>query len=591
MTDIHGMKSVILIVEDTPDNLDLLFDELRQAGFETLAARNGESALRQIDFAQPDLILLDVMLPGIDGYETCRRLKKQDLVKDIPVIFLTGLSDTTDKIKGFEAGGVDYLTKPFQIDEVIVRINTHLTIRQLQKQLQTKNILLEEEKLRFQTLADATAEGIVIHRDGLIFETNRAFEQMLRRDRPQLLGHKLEEFIAKHAREILRRYIENGIEQPYETEALNREGKPFPIEVRARNIRYQGQQLRIAAIRDLSEQKALRSAKDHLERENLNLRSSIRDRYKFGEIIGKTPKMQELYELLAHAAASDANVLISGDSGTGKGLVARSIHQFSERKERPFVQVNCGAIPENLLESEFFGYRKGAFTGADRDKAGLFDQAHEGTLFLDEVAELSPMLQVKLLQAIEEGHYIPLGSTQSKKVNVRIIAATNQDLETQVFHGSMREDFFYRLSVISVHLPPLRERREDLPLLIDHFLDRHSSSDERPVLPARIYQALINHDWPGNIRELQNVLERYLTVKRLEFPGSRGPALELNHENCPVLETAIESQNLQEALDSFEKQFLRKMLEQHRWHKSHTADALGIGRKTLYRKMKQFGLL
>lgn len=301
--------------------------------------------------------------------------------------------------------------------------------------------------------------------------------------------------------------------------------------------------------------------------------------------------MQELYELIAHTTAKESHVMITGESGTGKELVAQTIHQLSDRKEQSFVPVNCGAIPDNLLESEFFGYRRGAFSGADRDHAGYFDQAHQGTLFLDEVGELSPMLQVKLLRALESGEYTPLGSTLPNIANLRIISATNRDPKELVRTGDMRKDFFYRLSTISIELPPLRERTEDLPLLIEHLLDQHRDGRGMlPILPARVYQILLNHDWPGNIRELQHALERYFTVKRLDLPGSEDMTA-VNHDDCPVLETALESQNFQEAVEAFEKQFLRKMLQQRRWHKSETAQALGIGRKTLYRKMKQFGLI
>jgi PAS domain S-box-containing protein len=592
MTDSPVSKPVILIVEDNPDNLDLLCDGLRQADFEPLVARSGESALRQVEFAQPDLILLDILLPGIDGLETCRRLKQRPYGQEIPILFLSGLSDTEEKVKGFEAGGVDYVTKPFRLEEVIARINTHLTIRQLQHQLQIQNMALEEQRLWFQTLADSTFEGIIIHQGGAIIQVNRVLENMLGYQQTELLGRNVLEFISSDEQDLVRQYIDENTEHPYESKAIRKDGDIFPIEVQAKTLRHEDAQFRIAAIRDISWQKTIEAEKFHLERENLTLRTTIKDRYKFGDIIGKSPAMQEIYELIAHTAATDANVIVNGESGTGKELVARTIHRLSDRGERSFVPVNCGAIPENLFESEFFGHRKGAFTGADRDKAGYFDEAHQGTLFLDEVGELSPLLQVKLLRAIEQGEYMPVGSNTHKTVDVRIIAATNRDLEQQVSQGLMREDFFYRLSVIAVQVPPLRERKEDLPLLIDHFLGQHQADDSCPVLPARVYQILLNHDWPGNIRELQNVLQRYVTVKRLEFPGSRGPAaIALNHDNCPVLETASASQNLQEALEAFEKQFLQKVLEQHHWHKSNTAEALGIGRKTLYRKMKQFGLI
>ncbi|MCP4400507.1 MAG: sigma-54-dependent Fis family transcriptional regulator, partial [bacterium] len=314
--------------------------------------------------------------------------------------------------------------------------------------------------------------------------------------------------------------------------------------------------------------------------------TTIKDRYKFGEIIGKSQVMQEIYELVASASASDAHVTISGESGTGKELIAHTIHQLSERCKQAFVPVNCGAIPESLFESEFFGYRKGAFTGADRNKAGLFDQAHHGTLFLDEVGELSPLLQVKLLRAIDCGEYMPLGSNTAKKVDVRIVTATNRNLEEQVEKKLMREDFFYRIQVISIEVPSLRERKEDIPLLIDHVLKQYNTGGDHPALPGKIAEVLYTYDWPGNIRQLQNVLQRYLTVKRLDFlgPGSTMPA---EVDDSEVMQQSL---TLQDAIETFEKQFLMKTLERHHWQKAKAATTLGIERRTLYRKIKKFGL-
>ncbi|MCP4406017.1 MAG: response regulator, partial [bacterium] len=539
MTDGHTDKPVLFIVEDAPETLDMLVEELQHAGFEVLIARSGESALRQVDFAQSDLILLDVVLPGMNGFETCRRLKQKEKTQDIPVIFMTALTDTLDKVKGFDAGGIDYLTKPLQAAEVIARVKTHLTVQKLQQTLQAQNIRLEEQTLRFQTLADAAFEGIVIHEEGSIIEINRSVEEMFGYQRSELIGKNVLDFVAPASRKIVQQHIETEDEHPldpgkvegYEAEAVRKNGDRFPIEVHVKTMLSQGRRRRIAAVRDLSRQKALEQEKAQLKQENLNLKTTGRDRYKFGEILGKSPAMQEIYEFIAQAAASDASVMICGESGTGKELVARTIHQRSERRERECVAVNCGAIPENLFENEFFGHRKGAFTGADRNKPGYFDLAHQGTLFLDEVGELSPILQVKLLRAIEQGEYHPVGSHTAKTVDVRIIAATNRNVEEMLHEGAMREDFFFRLNVISIAIPPLRERREDIPLLIEHVWEQCHKDIEFSTLPGHILHQLYHHDWPGNIRELQNVLQRYLTVNRLEFPGSRRPEPSSPHEN------------------------------------------------------------
>lgn len=326
-----------------------------------------------------------------------------------------------------------------------------------------------------------------------------------------------------------------------------------------------------------------------LRRENTQLKSTIRERFKFGDIIGKNQAMQEVYERISKASGSDANVIIYGESGTGKELVARAIHKMSDRADKPFVAVNCSAIPDGLFESEFFGYRRGAFTGAVSDKPGFFDLADDGTLFLDEVGEIEPNAQAKLLRVIEGSGYTPVGGGEVRRVRVRIIGATNRDLKEEVRKGRMREDFFFRIHIIPITLPPLRVRKDDLPLLIDHFMARYAEDDASTQVPGNVLEALYNYDWPGNIRELQNVLQRYVTLKTLDFMG---PEPVLSHPVTGCLEPdGSESVSLMSALDQFEKQFISRTLERQRWHKGRTASMLGVDRKTLFRKMKKFNLL
>jgi transcriptional regulator with PAS, ATPase and Fis domain len=296
--------------------------------------------------------------------------------------------------------------------------------------------------------------------------------------------------------------------------------------------------------------------------------------------------MQEIYELIAHTAATEANVIILGESGTGKELIAHTIHHLSNRQGQAFVPVNCGAIPDTLFESEFFGHRKGAFTGADRDQPGFFDRVHGGTLFLDEVGELSPTMQVKLLRVLESGEYIPVGDTHVRHTDVRIIAATNRDLNEQLRKGEIRKDFFYRINVVKIAVPPLRQRPEDIPLLIDHLLKKYTTGTVRQ-LPAKIIETLCTYNWPGNIRELQNVLQRYLTVGRLDF---NEPAIASPAEENDILESEVD-RPLYKALEAFEKHYLTRMLERHHWHKTKTAQALGIPRRTLHRKIKKLEIV
>ena len=356
-----------------------------------------------------------------------------------------------------------------------------------------------------------------------------------------------------------------------------------PVELSDRSVYCQ------AMIADIDERKrmeeALRDSEAHLREENIRLRSTIEERQRFGDIVGKSAAMQEIYELMLMAAASDTNIILYGESGTGKELVARAIHSMSARQDRNFVPVNCGAIPENLLESEFFGHKKGAFTGADADKQGLLDEADGGCLFLDEIGEIKPDLQVKLLRAIEGGGYMPVGGSRLRKPDFRIIAATSRNLTELVKAGRMRSDFFYRVHVIPIHLPPLRKRKEDIPLLAEHFFKAYDRKI-RPTLTARVMDTLMNYGWPGNVRELQNVLYRFVTLKRLDLSGNTPlPAL------APVAdEVDSAATGLTEIVAAFEKRHIAAALAEHRWNRTRTAKALGIGLRTLQRKMKAHGI-
>jgi PAS domain S-box-containing protein len=346
-----------------------------------------------------------------------------------------------------------------------------------------------------------------------------------------------------------------------------------------------------AMVTDIHERKqmeeALRDSEAHLREENLRLRSTIREHHQFGDIIGQSKAMQEVYELMLMAGASDANLIIYGESGTGKELVAHAIHDMSERSDKPFVPVNCGAIPENLLEREFFGHRKGAFTGADSDKAGFLDEADGGTLFLDEIGEIKQDLQVKLLRAIEGGGYTPVGGGDLRKPNFRIIAATSRNLAELVQQGMMRSDFFYRVHVIPVHLPPLRERKEDIPLLVEHFLKAYDRKI-RPPVTERVLSRLMAYDWPGNVRELQNVLYRFVTLKRIDL-GASGGASPTPMAAAEVPDNPAEG-SLGDIVGEYESRIITAALERHRWNRTHTAKALGVGLRTLQRKMKAHGI-
>ena len=326
----------------------------------------------------------------------------------------------------------------------------------------------------------------------------------------------------------------------------------------------------------------------HLRTEICRLQQEVETHYHFDRIIGKSPAMQRVFDLVDRLKDNQVNILLTGESGTGKDLLARTLHYQSARKRAPFVPVNCAAIPEQLLESELFGYLQGAFTDARKDKKGLFAEAHGGTLFLDEIGELPLLLQAKLLRVIEDKEIRPLGATKGEKVDVRIIAATNQDLRRSVAEGKFRQDLFYRLNVVDIHLPPLRERPEDLPLLIRHFVEHSDQSSRARRLSAEALHLLLNYPWPGNVRELENTLERALVLCRAE---------EISPVDLPAHMTGNRAQvsSLQDALfrhrslAEVEQEYIVLALEFTEGKKKEAADLLGIDRKTLYRKLEEYG--
>jgi PAS domain S-box-containing protein len=339
---------------------------------------------------------------------------------------------------------------------------------------------------------------------------------------------------------------------------------------------------------DITEQK-LREIKLH--EENDRLRSSIKERYRLGQLIGKSPAMQYVYERIMKAAESEATVIINGESGTGKELAARAIHELSERKSKPFIAVNCGAISDNLLESEFFGHVRGAFSGAYSSRDGFLMAADGGTLFLDEIGEMPLQLQVKLLRALDGRGFTPVGDNKILSSNFRLISATNRDLAQMVRSGRMREDFYYRINTVPIMMPPLQHRKEDLPLLIDHFVSTFSDEHNREVeLPSDIYQTLSQHSWPGNVRELQNVIRRYLTLKEISF----SPLTDINppqfQPQPAVLENSTPTLTDSDELTRMEGRIVLSALQKNHWHMGKTASALGISRRTLQRRVNKHGL-
>jgi two-component system NtrC family response regulator len=443
----------ILVVDDEAAQRELVGGFLAKQGHEVALAGNGEDALARVRASQLDLILSDCKMPGISGPDLLRQVKA--INPEIPVLLVTAYGAVETAVEAMKGGAADYLLKPLDLEELLVRID-------------------------------------------------RAAEQV------------------------------------------------------------------------------------RLRRSVLELRTQLVERHRLAGIIGESGRMQEVLALVSRVAPSDATVLIRGESGTGKELIARAIHFNSPRAEKPLVTLNCAAIPEQLLESELFGHEKGAFTGATAQRRGRFETADGGTIFLDEIGDLSPALQVKLLRVLQEREFERLGSSRSITVDVRVLAATHRNLEEALKAGTFREDLYYRLNVVTIQIPPLRERREDIPPLLEHFLEKFAKKNRQPVpgLTAAARDALLKYEYPGNVRELENMVERAVLLCRgsvidLEDlpatarPGSRDP-------------DATPAGPLPDVLEAIERQAIRAALARHDGVQTRAADELGISERVLRYKMKKY---
>jgi DNA-binding NtrC family response regulator len=321
--------------------------------------------------------------------------------------------------------------------------------------------------------------------------------------------------------------------------------------------------------------------------ENIALRQQLSQQFGCREFVGMSPQILRVFEVLEKVIPTRSNILILGESGTGKGLIAEIVHCNSQRKDRPFISINCSAIPENLLESELFGYRKGAFTGAASDKKGLITMADQGTLFLDEIGDMPLGLQAKILKVLESGEVLPVGETKSKFVDVRLVAATNKNLEEQIEKGLFREDLYYRLNVIEVKIPPLRERKEDIEVLARHFVEKYSRENQKKVvgITEEAMDVLIQYPWPGNIRELRNIVERAVVLA-----GSEKIGLGELPDRLKRLDGPRSARTLKERLEYYEEKILRDVLQSNDWDKERSATELGVDLATLYRKIKKLGI-
>ncbi len=448
----------ILVVDDEESIRRSLEGILLDEGFRALFASNGEDAIRISLEEDPDLILLDIWMPGIDGMETLARIKEAR--PNQPIIMMSGHGTIETAVKATRLGAYDFIEKPLSLEKILLSIHNAMKV-------------------------------------------------------------------------------------------------------------------------------------GHLMAENQALKEKINKEH---EMIGESRPITQLKKQIDIAAPSNGWVLITGENGTGKELVARAIHHQSEREHQTFVEVNCAAIPEELIESELFGHEKGAFTGATAARKGKFDQANNGTLFLDEIGDMSLKTQAKILRILQERKFERVGGNRTIEVDVRVIAATNKELETEIREGHFREDLYFRLNVLPFHVPPLRERKEDIQRLASHFLNYFCSQESREIkcLSAEALQALAQYNWPGNIRELKNLIERMviMTPEQIisydHLPASIRKVAGTQSANIPLGDVSVTS--YRDAKELFEKQFLRQKLEENSWNISRTAEEIGLERSNLHRKIKSYGL-
>lgn len=428
-------------------------------------------------------------------------------------------------------------------------------------------------------ILDSIADGVfTIDNDWKITSFNRAAEEITGIGREEAIGQQCCDIFKASICEkgcALRETFRSGrkvVNQP--VYIIDADGARIPITISTALLRDKTGNIigGVETFRDLS-------TLEELKRE-------LTKKYSFQDIISKNARMMEIFDILPSLAESDSTVLIDGESGSGKELIARAVHNLSHRKDGPFVAVNCGALPDSLLESELFGYKAGAFTDARKDKPGRFALAEGGTLFLDEIGDISPALQVRLLRVLQERSYEPLGATESVKADVRVITATNKNLDKLVKEGKLRDDLFYRINVIDVKLPPLRERREDIPLLIDHFIDRFNKIKNKLIsdISPEVLAILMHYDYPGNIRELENIIEHAFVVCR----SGVIEVADLPENLRPDKESALATDS--KSLDDLEAGYIAEALRKNNWNRQKTAEKLGMHKTTLWRKIRKLGI-
>ncbi len=610
----------------TDDLVDAFASEVDESflpKFELLHARSGAEAFDIIKTAiETDnpiaVAYIDIrMPPGMDGIETTQRIRAID--ENIEIVLMTAY---TDKSLGEIVREMDllhkllYIRKPFAREE-IQQITLALAEKwNVESELGDKRRQLEISNQRLKAVLDSTGDAIAMcDIAGHLLFANRGYEEMfelttdvLKQMSPKKLCEhtkkyfqeperfeETETLLLAHPEKVLEEVVEVCRSETVGTEPERKMLYRFTAPVHDIEQEVIG---RIIVFRDISKEIEISQMKVEVSR----LRTELEMKYAFDKIVGKSQEMKAVYALMQQAIESNITVLIQGESGTGKELVARGIHFNSPRKAGPFVDVNCAAIPESLIESELFGHERGAFTGATVQRIGKFESANGGTIFLDEIADMQPLVQAKLLRVLQEREIQRVGGTGNIPINVRVIAATNRDLEAAVKAGAFREDLFYRIAGFPIPIPPLKERREDIPLLGHHFLQEYAKAADKPIsgFSSGALQVLVSYDWPGNVRELENTIERAMLLETSDVLQAGNPALSDLHltgkehtsdsDDASMPSLAPTSTEIL-SLEEIEKQALVHALEVTDHNITKAAQALGINRVTIHRKLRKYNLL
>jgi DNA-binding NtrC family response regulator len=562
------MKNKILVIDDE-ESIRYTFREfLTDNGCSVMTAASCDDALGIINENDFDLIFLDIVLGGKSGVEVLREIKGRDI--NSLVVMITGMPAVETASEALRLGAFDYIVKP-----VTQQMLSDITI----KALRHKSLMDEKEKYRlnleavFRSVKDAI---ITVDERLTVTAMNDAAKDVCPYLAAGIKGtpfDSMQRACAGRCVEALRRTLKDGeFVEMLSVECLNERRKEQIVNIAAyplMNCRQQ-QTGAVLVVRD--------------ESRIVSLERDMKDRRQFHNMTGRSEKMQEIYSLVEKLADVGTTVLITGESGTGKELIADAIHYKGARADKPLVKVNCSALPDNLMESELFGHVKGAFTGAIRDKAGRFEMADGGTIFLDEIGDISPSIQLKLLRVIQEKEIERVGDARPVKVDVRIVAATNKDLKEKVGLGEFREDLFYRLKVVEIKMPSLRERKEDVPLLAAHFIKRFNKKLNRDIeeISSDVRNIFMNYNWPGNIRELEHALEHACIVCGQPIISIADLPDDLRNSR-PLLPAPQKGVN--------ESGVVFQALEKTGWNKARAAKLLGISRRTIYRKIEEYGIV